>query len=230
MVDGLLLEREGGVPNYGFHGLALIATRALGVSLVNGTEAILSGIQRVKGEKLPPSRVNRQDTSLQGWSWIPETASWVEPTAWCLLALKQWARIQGTRIDTYRLVVAERLLVDRCCVTGGWNYGNSNMLGRELKAFVPPTAKALLALKDRASLPEVERSIGFLEREGTAERSGLALSLACIALDAFGRVERADAVRAALGRHLPTTLSFGHQMSLAMALYALKRDYTALVL
>jgi hypothetical protein len=226
----LLLERPGGEPNYAFQGLALLVMRALSVSHAKGTEKLLSGIQRVKGEKLAPSRINQQDTSLQAWSWIPETASWVEPTAWCLLALKHWARIPGTTIDKERVEVAERVLVDRCHVNGGWNYGNSNMLGQQLEAFVPTTAIALLAMKDRASLPEIERSVAFLEREAVSERSGTALSLAYIALTAFGRADRARVVRETLVAQLPTTVALGNQMAMAMALYALKGDHAALVL
>ena len=36
----------------------------------------------------------RQDNSLQAWSWIDQTFSWVEPTAWCLLFLKKLRRDQ----------------------------------------------------------------------------------------------------------------------------------------
>ena len=36
----------------------------------------------------------RQDGSLQAWSWVDGTFSWVEPTAWCLLLLKKW-RLQA---------------------------------------------------------------------------------------------------------------------------------------
>lgn len=230
VIDGLLLERRGGSPNYAFHGLALLAMRALRVEHAGGNGAILGGLQRVKGEKLPASTISRQDTSLQGWSWIADTFSWVEPTAWCLLALKHWARTPGASIDTARVNIAERLLVDRCCATGGWNYGNSNMLGQELKAFVPTTAIALLAMQDRRSLPEVQRSIDFLEREATRERSGTALALALMALSAFERP--VSVVREALIAQVPTTLEFGNQMAAAMSLYSLSAagNHSAVVL
>ena len=48
-----------------------------------------------------------------------------------------------------RLEQAERLLFDRQCAGGGWNYGNSEVLGQKLHAYVPTTALALLALQDR---------------------------------------------------------------------------------
>ena len=102
---------------------------------------------------------------------------------------------------------------------GGWNYGNANMLGQDLKPFVPTTALTLLSLQDRQSLPEVARSVAFLEREATSERSGTALALALMALRAYGR--STDAVRDTLVAQLPTTLNLGKIASAAMSLYAL---------
>ena len=217
--DGLLLERHGGAPNYAFHGQALIVLRALNLEHAAGNATLLAAVQRVKGTGLPASNINRQNNSLQAWSWIDGTFSWVEPTAWCLLALKQWSATPGAVGDRTRIVVAEQLLVDRCCAKGGWNYGNANMLGQDLRPFVPTTALALLSLQDRTSLPEVARSVAFLEREATSERSGTALALALMALRAYGR--STAAVRDTLIAQLPTTLGLGKIASAAMSLYAL---------
>jgi len=229
-VDGLLLERRGGTPNYAFQGLALIVLRAQHLEHAAGNRTLLAALQRVKGDALPASTINRQDNSLQAWSWIDGTFSWVEPTAWCLLALKQWSDVPGAVGDRDRIVVAERMLVDRCCAEGGWNYGNANMLGQELKPFVPTTALTLLSLQDRQSLPAVGRSVAFLEREGTSERSGTALALALMALRAYGRAT--PAVRDALVAQLPTTLDLGKVAAAAMSLYALSEAdrYAAVVL
>ena len=217
--DGLLLERHGGAPNYAFHGQALIVLRALNLEHAAGNRTLLAALQRVKGTALPASTINRQDNSLQAWSWIDGTFSWVEPTAWCLLALKQWSATPGAVGDRTRIVVAEQMLLDRCCAKGGWNYGNANMLGQDLKPFVPTTALTLLSLRDRHSLPDVARSVAFLEREATSERSGTALALALMALRAYGR--STDAVRDTLVSLLPTTLNLGKIASAAMSLYAL---------
>ena len=77
----------------------------------------------------------------------------------------------------------------------------------------------LLSLQDRKSLPEVARSVAFLERAATSERSGTALALALMALRAYGRPT--DAVRETLAGQLPTTLNIGKIASVAMSLYAL---------
>ena len=76
------------------------------------------------------------------------------------------------------------MLADRCCVSGGWNYGNSNVLGKELSPYVPTTAVALLALQDRPALPEVARSLEWLAANWHRERSALALSLTLLAMQA----------------------------------------------
>ena len=217
--DGLLLERNGGAPNYAFHAQALLALRALNLEHAAGNRTLLAALQRVKGTAMPPSTINRQDNSLQAWSWIDGTFSWVEPTAWSLLALKQWSARPGAVADRTRIAVAEQMLVDRCCATGGWNYGNANMLGQDLKPFVPTTAIALLSLRDRQSLPEVARSVAFLERDATSERSGTALALALMALRAYGR--STDALRDTVLAQVPTTLNLGKVTSVAMSLYAL---------
>jgi hypothetical protein len=220
--DNLLLERSGGEFNYGFHGLALLVMHACGIQHSTGSATLLAGMQRVKGVRLDQPPVGRQDNSLQGWSWIPQTFSWVEPTAWCMFALKKWARSPNAQIDRARIDEAERLLINRSCVEGGWNYGNSDVLGRDLLAYVPTSAIALIALQDRRDHPIVARSIDYLERYATSERSGTALALAFITLGIYGR--STDAVRSALIEQLPTTIALGNCAAIAMAAYALNHD------
>jgi hypothetical protein len=221
--DGLLLERAGGEPNYGFHGLGMLALTDRRLEHAAGNGALLAAIQRVKGITLAESNINRQDNSIQGWSWIDGTFSWVEPTAWCLLALKKSRAAFPKQIEPKRIADAEALLADRCCRTGGWNYGNANMLGQELPAYIPTTAAALLSLQDRPSDDAVVRSRGYLLREGTSEKSAVALSLAVAGL----RVLRqpTDAVQSALLGQLPTTIALGNQCAQALALYALRKDH-----
>jgi hypothetical protein len=52
-VEGLLLERHGGAPNYAFHGQALIVLRALTLDHAAGNRTLLAALQRVKGTALP---------------------------------------------------------------------------------------------------------------------------------------------------------------------------------
>ena len=50
---------------------------------------LLEGLTRVRGRSLPPSDVLTQNNALQAWPWLEGTFSWVEPTSYCLLALKR---------------------------------------------------------------------------------------------------------------------------------------------
>jgi len=226
---GLLLERREGEPNFGFHGLALLTLLDRRIEHQAGNAALVAGIQRVKGIAITNRGTARQNSQIQAWPWIDHTFSWVEPTAYCLLALKQVER-SGKSVDASRIADAEAMMFDRCGVQGGWNYGNSNMLGQELASYVPTTALGLLALQDRSSHDAVRRSLDYLEREALSERSSLALSLAMIALRVFKRP--VDAISAALVQQIPTTLTLGNLHAAALALYALRTDHAdaALVL
>lgn len=217
--DGLLLERDGGEPNYAFHGLALLTLLACGVDHDAGNAALVDGIQRVQGLTFDASPYFRQNNGLVGWSWVERTFGWVEPTAWCLLALKKWRPVAGTPVDAHRIDQAEQLLSDRVCEPGGWNYGNSNALGQQLQPYVPTTAIGLLAMQDRAGDDAVRRSLAFLESEATSERSGAALSLASMALGVHRRPFAP--VRLALDEQVPVTLALGNLCTAAMASVAL---------
>ena len=225
--NGLLLERAGGTPNFGFHGLALLALFGRKTEHQSGNRALVNGIERAKGVVLPNGGVNRQRNDIQAWSWIDETFSWVEPTACCLLALKKAGR-SGIPADAKRIADAEAMLFDRCAINGGWNYGNSNMLGKELPPYIPTTALSLLALQDHPSHEAVLRSQAYLEKDALSERSSLALSLALVALRVLGRPT--DSVASALVEQLPTTMALGNLHAMALALYALGTDHAALVL
>jgi hypothetical protein len=185
--DGLFLEAAVGEenrPNLGFNGVAallLLAERQLAAEA--SRTALVSALIANKGIKLEESWINRQDNALQGWAWIDSSFSWVEPTCWCLLALKK--AISVSREGRGRIRDGERLLVDRCCTVGGWNYGNANMLAQDLRPYVSTTALGLLAMQDRRQDPCVVRSLDYLVQHRLSESSALALALTLIALRAF---------------------------------------------
>lgn len=162
------------------------------------TEAIISG----HGLALAGSAETRQRNTLQGWPWVDGCFSWAEPTAWCLLLLKR-RRLGGLdRRASGRIDEAERLLIDRACAGGGWNYGNADVLGQSLDPFVPTTAIVLLALQDRRDFPAVAAGLSWLQAHATSEPSVMALALARLCLAEFGIAADAIdvALRAALGR------------------------------
>ena len=97
----------------------------------------------------------QQDFALRGWPWLAGTASWVEPTCHAMLALRQASRTAATSAVAERLDQGRRLLLDRRCGDGGWNYGNRRVRGQDLPGYPQTTALALLALRRcGAAIPE----------------------------------------------------------------------------
>ena len=112
------------------------------------------------------------DGTIPAWSWVEGTSAWVEPTCYAILSLVR------TNKGAERVADGRRLLRDRQCQDGGWNYGNPRMFGTELAGQAAPTGWALLALeRNDAAVP---RGISALE-SATAEPSTLGLSLAVLA-------------------------------------------------
>lgn len=107
------------------------------------------------------------DRRFQGWSWTPDSASWVEPTAHSLVALKKAARvIPDARLST-RIDEGERMVVDRRSKDGGWNYGNRRVLAVDLPSYPETTALALLGLQGTRlvdTAPAVAVAEGWLKR------------------------------------------------------------------
>jgi hypothetical protein len=215
--DGLVLEPAVGEenrPNLAFNGLLallLLAERRLASDRFR--TALLSALVADKGAQFAPSSINRQDNSLQGWAWIDSNFSWIEPTCWCLLALKKALSASTGARD--RIRDGERLLVDRCCAAGGWNYGNANMLGQDLRPYVSTTALGLLAMQDRRQEPCVVRSLDYLVRHRVSEESAMALALTLIALRVLG--VRTEDVESRLLSQWDRTAFLGNHHLIAIA-------------
>lgn len=95
---------------------------------------------------------DQRDLSLKGWPWKPGTASWVEPTAHALVALKQAAAKVPSDGLHERVRLGEGLLMDVQCTDGGWNYGNRTARGEDLRSYPETTALALIGLQGRGDL------------------------------------------------------------------------------
>ncbi len=234
--DGLLAEHSDEPPNFTANGVAACAAArllpdsktALLTRLLDGLVAVrgvairtpildtIAAVRRlVRGTRDAPKG---QDNALQAWPWIPDTFSWAEPTAWCLLALKQGRRFERPGADL-RIAEAERLLVDRMCTGGGWNYGNRAAFAQDLRPYVPTTAVALMALQDRPDDPAVRRSLTYLDRAKLSEPSAIGLGLSAICLHLYGRPTGDLDER--LAADMARAERFGNLQALAIALYGL---------
>ena len=215
--DGLLIDPGATHPNLAFNAVAALAAQypPLGA---RETAADLTGVLlRHRGVMLPPSKIIVQDNTLVGWPWLDGTFAWVEPTAWCLMALKRWTEGRRSADAAERIDHAERLLRDRMCRGGGWNYGNRLVMDKALRPYASTTALALLALQDAPKDAAVTASRGTLKTLCARERSGYALALAALA---FARLGAPDAeVEAALAGVWDETSFGGEVVATALALY-----------
>jgi hypothetical protein len=175
-------KRPGGADPQWTHSLALLTLKALG-QRPDARNRIIETLLRAEVKQPASNSKVDIDGSLRGWSWVEGTFSWVEPTSYALLALKSAGVITHPRIQE-----AERMLLDRTCSDGGWNYGNRVVWGATLKAMTSTTALAALALQRAGGAEKVvTRAMDLLDREVQVAPSSLALALTVLCFDAFGR-------------------------------------------
>ena len=122
----------------------------------------------------------RFDPLKSGWPWVPDTVSWVAPTALSILAFQAWRR------ESPRTAPAIAMLLDRACPQGGWNAGNSVVFGVDLDPHPDFTAMALLALRDGSPGYEalLNRSLDYLKARLEGSYSPYSLAWAVMALSA----------------------------------------------
>ncbi len=114
-----------------------------------------------------------------------------------------------------RIRDGELMILDRMCPGGGWNYGNSRVLGEDLWPFPDTTALALMALQGLPRGQAVEESLRALERMTSEVNSGLSLALASICFrlyehdqpDLRSRLEAEWKATAFRGETRPTALA-----------------------
>lgn len=222
--DGLFSDQQDLPANLSWSALALIALSTLSAVPADPRAKVVQAIIGAEGVRLPDSPVFKQNNQLKGWSWVPDTFSWVEPTSWCVLALKKTADSEPrfAKEAAARIAEGERLLFDRACESGGWNFGNANAFGTNLPAHVPTSAIGLLALRDKTGHPVVEKSLAFVEQHWRQELSGTALSLSIICLKIYGRPT--SALEHTLAQQWERTRFLGNLAASAMASLALSED------
>lgn len=122
-----------------------------------------------------------QDRRLDGWPWTPGTANWVEPTAHALRALRLSLPHHEAAAARERIAIGERLLLDRRCRDGGWNYGNKRVLQEDLPSYSECTALALIGLSGNGQL-DLAASRHRAQEDWAAPQAALARGLMRIGL------------------------------------------------
>ena len=126
------------------------------------------------------------DVTHQGWPWRDGNASWIEPTAHTLVALKKVAgNYHGSDLEQ-RVREGEALILSRRCSDGGWNCGNPNVLNLDLPSYPETTALALLGLQGR-SAGELAAPLAVAQRFRSETKSSLAKAWLAIALRCHGQ-------------------------------------------
>jgi Squalene-hopene cyclase N-terminal domain len=130
-------------------------------------------------------KITELDPYLSGWSWTAGAFSWVEPTSYSLMTLKKLKRsLDGTNCEE-RIRQGEMLIYDRMCENGGWNYGNSRVLGEALWPYPDVTAVALIALQDQAMSETNRKSLRALDAMLREAGSGTALGWGILCLTLY---------------------------------------------
>ena len=131
-------------------------------------------------------RQARIDPDKFGWPWIPDTTSWVIPTAFSVIALKQFNACNRSDIAERRIRTGIEMLVDRACIGGGWNAGNRVACGMSLAPHVEATAVALMALRDEPRTLLIEESLDWLRNRASILQAVSSLAWSILSLFLFG--------------------------------------------
>jgi len=126
------------------------------------------------------------DVSHEGWPWREGNATWIEPTAHTLVALKKVGSEYRTSEVNRRVRDGEDLVISRRCTDGGWNYGTPNMLYVDLPSFPETTGLALLGLDGRSER-EFAGALDLAQRFRAETKSSLGRAWLQIALRCHGR-------------------------------------------
>lgn len=138
------------------------------------------------GVTFPRSETYGHDTTLLGWPWAMGTHAWLEPTCLFVMAL----RISGFS-QHLRSAEGIRIIKDRQLPRGGFNYGNTLVLGQQLQPHPQPTGLALLALSGaKVEKPFVQKSIDFLKSQWPQLKGTASLCYASLGLSAYGETPR----------------------------------------
>ena len=124
------------------------------------------------------------DTNLKGWPWIEGTHSWVEPTSLAISALKSAGYEKNNRVTE-----ALQLILDRQLPHGGWNYGNTDIFGQELRADPYSTGIALYALSGSIDRKDIQKSLEYLAKRVKKDRTPLSLGWEIMGLCAWNEYQ-----------------------------------------
>jgi len=162
----------------------------------------------------------RFDPDKYGWPWSPGAGSWVIPTAFSLIAIKQFTVCNRSAESEERIRLGVEMLLDRACVGGGWNSGNSVVYGVPLRPHFEATAIALLALQDERRGEIVQSGVNWLESR--AHETDAVSSLSWCILTLFVYQWRIEELKGRLAAIIGDGSAIRNNATLATASLALR--------
>ena len=162
----------------------------------------------------------RFDPDKYGWPWSHGAGSWVIPTAFSVVAIKQYTVCDRRDVAEARIRLGVEMLFDRACVGGGWNSGNSVVYGVPLRPHVEATAIALLALQDERPNDVIDKSLRWLRQQATTLESPS--SLAWTILSLFTYQEQIQQLQDRLSKMTREVAEIQNNATLAAVLLALR--------
>src|SRR6202142_4084776 len=160
------------------------------------------------------------DPDKYGWPWISGSVSWVIPTAFSVIAIKQFTVCNRSEASEKRIHLGVEMLLDRACIDGGWNSGNSVVYGVPLRPHVEATAIALLALQDEQRTEMIQKSLSWLRQNAAIVDS--VSSLAWCILSLFVYQEPIGGLKNRLETIVGDGRDIRNNATLATAILALK--------
>jgi hypothetical protein len=195
--------------------LAIVAWAALmrqqARALQGNIDHAMNWLLANRGEGFERTDTFGHNTELVGWSYALKTHSWVEPTAFGVLALKAANR---ERESAAREGIS--VLIDRQLPGGGLNYGNTYVLGQLIRSHVQPTGIALLALAGETDPSgRLEKSIAWLRRSIDSQTTPQSLAWAVLGLSAHkSSLAQSDEWLAAAAARVQTRDRSPHKLAL----------------
>lgn len=164
-----------------------------------------------RGKAINRSQDFGHNTELVGWAYAEQTHSWVEPTAFGVLAMKAAGKADDPAAREGVVV-----LIDRQLAGGGLNYGNTVVLGQALRSHVQPTGIALIALAGHSDgTGRLAKTIAWLKRSIGPETTPQSLAWAILGLQAHGvELPQADEWLAAAAAHVNQHDRSPHKLAL----------------
>jgi hypothetical protein len=169
------------------------------------------------------------DPAKFGWSWVSGTTSWVIPTAFSIISLRQARRhgLNRTAELAERVEQGSNMLFDRMCPGGGWNSGNGIAFGVPVAAHIDATSIAMLALAEHAADRRVQSSLHWLLKRLPGCPSPYSLAWGVLALSAHRGVspeagEGLPGTEERLTKLIENSVGIGDNCTLAVSALALE--------